>query len=103
MIPFVLVGLGTAVAAFAIWFGRVELTIRGQEVELFRGVGSIGRRSRFDLASVTGISIKRSNITRNNRPVDHISIDGPGVTFGSGLNDSQQKFLAAALRTVAGV
>lgn len=103
MIPFVLVGLGMASAAITVLFGRVELTVRGQEVELFRGVGSIGRRTRFDLTTVTGVRIKESSIRQNGRPMHHISVDGPGITFGAGLNDNQKQFLAGALRGVAGV
>jgi hypothetical protein len=103
MIPFVLVGLGMATATIAIWFGRAEVTIRGKDAVLFRGVGSVGRRTPFDLTSVTGVSIEKSNISRNGRPMQHISIDGPGITFGTGFNKDQQKFIVASLRKVAGV
>lgn len=103
MIPFVLIGLGMATATIVIWFGRAEVTIRGKDAQLFRGVGSLGLRTRFDLTSVTGVSIEKSNISRNGRPMQHISIEGPGITFGSGFNKDQQKFIVAALRKVAGV
>jgi hypothetical protein len=102
-IPFVLVGLGTALAAAVIWFGRAELTIRGNDAVLFRGVGGLGLRSRFDLSTVTGVGIATASWTRNNQPVHHISIEGPGINFGTGFSKDQQKFLVAAIRKVAGV
>jgi len=100
--PFLLIGALAAGLVLLMLFGRVEVTIRGQEGSIFTGAGAWGRRQLFDLASVTGVALRPSNWTKNNQPQYAICLDGPALKFGSALPDPKRQFIAAALRKVLG-
>jgi hypothetical protein len=103
MIPFVLIGAVTGVLALMMLFGRVEVTVRGGEGQVFTGIGGVGRRKRFDAAAVTGVAVRYAGWQQNRQPQYAIYLEGPTpVKFGSMLTPERRAFIAAALRKVLG-
>lgn len=99
--PFVLIGLGTAAAAVLGLFGRVQVTLRGQEATVFTGVGHIGWNRRFAADTVRDVRIKESGSSTNNKPNKHIVIDADKtVKVGVLLSDARLRWLAGVLRRV---
>lgn len=99
MIPFVLVGLGTAGVALMALFGRVEVTIRGMDARAFTGIGPLGWSRRFDASSVKDVTIERANSSTNGKPDRHIVVDAGDrtVKLGSVLSRARRRWLAGAL------
>ena len=106
LIPFVLVGFGTFLGAVYVLFGRMTLTLSPGTGELFRGVGSLGRRQQFLLAKDSRISIEASNIQQNNKVLNKIVVeqpDGKPFEFGTGIAEKEaQQYVAALLRQMRG-
>ncbi len=79
-------------------FGRVEIRLRGDDGEVFTGVGPIGRTKHFQLSEVTGVHME---VTKRSKGgiTKQIVIDGPTpIKFGSMLNYARQEFLLAVLK-----
>lgn len=106
LIPFVLVGFGTFLGAVYVLFGRMTLTLTPGRGELFRGVGSLGRRQQFFLAKDARVSIEASNIQQNHKVLDKIVVeqpDGKPFGFGTGIAEKEaQQYAAALLRQMRG-
>lgn len=101
LIPFVLVGIGTAIAAIMGLVGRVTITLRGQEATAFTGVGPIGWRRRFDASSVRTVRIRESGSSTNDQPNKHIVIEADKtVKIGLLLSDKRRRWLAGVLSRV---
>jgi hypothetical protein len=99
--PFVLIGIGTAAAAVLGLFGRVQITLRGQDATVFTGVGPIGWTRRFNADTVRDVRIKESGSSTNNKPNKHIVIDADKtVKVGVLLSDARLRWLAGVLRRV---
>ena len=106
LIPFVLVGAGTFTGAFYVLFGRMTLILIPGRGELFRGVGSLGRRQQFLLEKDSCISIEASSIRRNHEVLNKIVVgqpDGKTFEFGTGIEEAEaQQYIAALLRKMRG-
>lgn len=106
LIPFVLVGAGAFLGAVYVLFGRMTLTLTPGRGELFRGVGSLGRRQQFFLAKDARVSIEASNIQQNNKVLNKIVVeqpDGKPFEFGTGIAEEEaQQYAAALLRQMRG-
>lgn len=102
MIPFILVGLVTAVAVLFYLFGAVRVTMRGTEGLITTGVGPILRRRRFNPADVVDVAIEPASWRQNNQTVYQIVLKTMDLKFGSGLTTARREFLAAALRQQLG-
>jgi hypothetical protein len=101
LVPFVIVGGVTAVLALVGVFGNVEVTIRGAEGEVFTGVGTIGRRRRFDATRVTDVRIVDSGARNNERVVHAVCIEAERpLKLASMATASRRDWLAGALKTV---
>lgn len=98
MVPFVLVGIATAIAAGFCFIGRVETRLRGTEGTAFVGIGTLGWRKQFNASEVTDVTIDAATWQQNNRVVYQIVLRGPDIRFGGGLSEERRKFVAAALR-----
>lgn len=92
--------------AVYVLFGRMTLTLSPGTGELFRGVGSLGRRQQFLLAKDSRISIEASNIQQNNKVLNKIVVeqpDGKPFEFGTGIAEKEaQQYVAALLRQMRG-
>lgn len=103
MIPFVLVGVGTASAAAIGLFGRLEVTLRGQEGTVFTGVGPIGWRRRFAADLVKSVRVTDSRTSTNGRTNKQIVIEADKtVNLGVMLSDARRRWMAGVLRRVLG-
>lgn len=106
LIPFILVGFGTLLGAVYVLFGRMTLTLAPGRGELFRGVGSLGRRQQFFLAKDARVSIETSNIQQNHKVLNKIVVeqpDGKPFEFGTGIAEEEaQQYAAALLRQMRG-
>lgn len=106
LIPFVLVGFGTLLSAVYVLFGRMTLTLTPGRGELFRGVGSLGRRQQFLLAKDARVSIEASNMQQNHKVLNKIVVDQPDgkpFEFGTGIAEKEaQQYVAALLRQMRG-
>lgn len=106
LIPFVLIGLGTFFSAVYVLFSRIMLILTPGRGELFRGVGSLGRRQQFLLAKDSCISIEASNIQENHRVLNKIIVEQPSgkpFEFGTGIAEKEaQQYVAALLRQMRG-
>ncbi len=104
LLPFVLVGIGMLCAAVYQLFGAIKLTVRPGHAELFRGIGSIGRRQKFLLSKDKEIAVVDSNISQNHRVLKMIEVEQPegdSFCFGTALHgEPAQEYFAAVLRSM---
>lgn len=98
MLPFILIGLLTALIAVMCLVGKLTITFRGDSGLVSTGVGPIALRRRFNPAEITSVTIDRASWRQNNRPVYQIRLNGTKVRLGSGLTKVRREFIAAALR-----
>lgn len=105
MIPFVLVGIGTACVAIVSWAGEVRVTIGDRtdhdSATVFLGLKNLGWKRRFKPSAVKSVTIGDSGVSVNNRPQPGIIIqtDKP-LKFGSMLADDRRRWMAATLRVL---
>lgn len=83
-------------------FGRVEVSLLGENADVFTGVGSIGTRKRVRWGDVAAVTIAREAMGRvNGLPVYPLVLDGPTpVRFGTLLSDDRKRFVRRALGTM---
>ena len=101
-----LFGIPFLVASIVVWtmtamnvFGRVELKIRGDEGELFTGIGSIGWTRRFVLSDFNKISESVGSQSVRGGSTSKIVLEGARrLTFGSMLNQERRFFVIESLR-----
>ena len=104
--PFIAIGLGMIAALLACLAGRSEVWINGPEGVVFRGIGAIGLRTRFETSGVKDLRIEdrswRDSDGDRQRKTNIVieTASGKQITFGSMLTDERRKFVAAALRRV---
>ena len=82
--------------------GKVEVTIHGLDAEVFTGVGSIGRRKKFNLSEVNRVVEAQSNYRT---PVSGygtgIAAEGSRrVVFGTMLSNERRYYVAGVLRAI---
>jgi hypothetical protein len=100
MIPFVLVGIATAVIALGAIWGKTEVTIDGHRGAVRTGVGPLRWTKKFDAGAVAKIRTKQSTTTVNSKPLRDIVMEaGPKtLKFGSLLSERRQAWLVAMLK-----
>ena len=99
LIPFVLVGVGTAMAAVLGLAGHYRVTLRGVEGEAFTGVGPIGWTRRFDASTVKSVKIKYADSETNDKPNKEIVIDADRtVKFGVMLTERRRQWMVGVVR-----
>jgi hypothetical protein len=77
--------------------GKILIRVEGSQGTLFRGVGPIGWKQRFNWSAVTGI--RRTQRMGRNSTYDQITIDAAKeLSFASGVKRERFEFLLAALR-----
>ncbi len=95
LIPFLLIGLGTAVAALYLFFGRTALTVDREQVVFVRSLFGrewVRRRPASDCVGVD----QRLAYSRNDQPVQGIGIAFGGNrawVLGSGLPEREREWL----------
>jgi len=87
-----------AITLMSIW-GKVEITIRGDEGTVFSGVGHIGRRKHFKCSDIT---IVREELQRTQKSSYHeVILEGATrIKFGSMLNEERRYFIMEVMRTM---
>lgn len=100
LIPFVLVGIATAVIALGAIWGKTEVAIDGHRGAVRTGVGPLRWTKKFDAGAVSKIRTKQSSTTVNSKPLRDIVMEaGPKtLKFGSLLSERRQAWLVAALK-----
>lgn len=99
-IPFILVGVFSLMLTVYLLFVRVKLILNPGHAELFRGIGSCGRRRKFRLAKNARISIEESNLYHTRRVVRKIVVEQPEgrpFSFGTDFSDEEVRQSVAAL------
>lgn len=102
--PFILIGLAMIGAFLSSLGGRTEIRIGPTEGVIFNGIGSIGRRKRFNSETVRDVRIEteewRSRKGRRNQKKSILVAmqDGKQHKFGSMLREDRLKFVAGAMR-----
>lgn len=106
--PFVLVGVWMLWSAAMAVGGRVEVTLRGDDLDVFSGIGPVGRRRRVSATGVEGV-IEEVRVTRTSRGTTTtrsilLTVPGTkGVRFGAGLRQERRDFVVGMLKRVLGV
>lgn len=101
MIPFILVGIGTAYIALLGLVGKVTVRISDTGSSVFTGVGRIGWRRRFDARQVKGVKKGETEYRENGRTKPLIILESdPPVRLGSLLLDERREWLGGALQQV---
>jgi hypothetical protein len=100
--PFVLVGLGVAMAALFSLFGRHEVRLRDTQGTVFTGVGPIGWRRKFDASAVKAVKFVDSSVETNGKRGRLIAIECTSsvLRFGTALDDPRRVWLGGALKAV---
>lgn len=106
-IPFVLVGCWMLYTSLMSFGGRVVVTLRGDDLAVFTGVGSMGRTRRVAASMIERveehISVRRSkNGTTTTRSILLAVPVGKGVKFGGMLADARRQFMLAILKQTIG-
>ena len=97
-IPFILGTLLMLWANLMGLFGKVRLTVQGNEGEIFTGFGTIGRTKRFRINEVTKV---REQVSRGKSTTYSIVIEGPEeVRFGSELSTPRREFFMQVLKKI---
>ena len=102
--PFILIGLAMIGAFLSSLGGRTEIRIGPTEGVIFNGIGSFGRRKRFNTETVRDVRIQNEEWRgRHGRRNQKKSIlietqDGKQHKFGSMLREDRMNFVASALR-----
>lgn len=98
MIPFVLAGLGVAFGFILAAFGKVRVTIDGNNGRVRTGVGLLSWTRSFEVSNVKAVTFGQTAYVVNNRHKPLIVIEAAKtLQFGSGLSDRRRKWLAAML------
>ena len=99
MLPFIAVGLITAMVFLSCLAGKLEIRIRGVDGRIFTGIGFIGWNKRFDAGSVRSVTIETSNSTTNGHVDKHILIETKDdeIKVGSGLSKVRRRWIAGML------
>lgn len=104
LIPFILCGIGTLVYAIMSWIGRYSVTVAGTRVQTFYGVGPIGYRRRFDATLIQKVTIERTGIESNEKPMKAIVLWMPEKkNIAMSLDEVKQRYFAAWLRNELGL
>ena len=105
-----LIGLPFLIGSFFLWggtlmamFGKVTVSIAGDEGRTFTGVFGIGRRKRFDWSSIKSVKQETNyRSSSNNRRQQVIALERAGessIRFGSMLNSERTEFVLRVLRS----
>ena len=101
MIPFQLIGLGLLTGTLMMLFGHGELRFRDGALEMFSGIGRIGRRRRWMVADIRNVSVEQTRMQVNGRQVRGVAIvtaDGRRRFIGRSLDAEKQQFLVNLIR-----
>lgn len=101
--PFMAVGAGLVGNLALTVAGRTEVRIAGGTVEVFTGVGPVGRRRRFEACDAKDVRLDETSSGRGEdasvRRCIGVDLEGGRVVrFGHGLREDRRMFVAAALR-----
>ena len=79
--------------------GKVTVTVDSHEGVVFTGVGSLGRRKRFNWFNMTAVREEASQMNRPGSRGSCVILEGKErIKFGSGVRDDRRYFLLQALR-----
>jgi hypothetical protein len=99
--PFVLIGLFVLGLFFMALAGRVQVTIDRDAGTVFTGVGSIGRRQRFNALAITSVRLYHAAPGRNGQNSHAVEINGARrIRFGSMLSAQRAAWLCVATRII---
>ena len=82
-------------------FGRSELRFRDGALEMFSGIGRVGRRRRWELADIRKVAVEPTGMQQNGRQVEGVAIvtaDGRRRFIGRNLDAEKQQFLVNLIR-----
>ncbi len=97
------VGLIVTFIALRLLLGHGELRCRDGELELFTGIGAVGRTRRVRFGDITRIAIMESNIRTNNGPLYGVGIQlsgGKTLWLLRGAKPERQEYAVNFLRTL---
>jgi len=100
LIPFVLVGIGTALVALIGLLGSLRIRIDPTAVRVRTGLGPLAWTRTIDPTRITRVSIGQTSWQQNNRtlPLIVIAAADREVKFGSQLSPERRNWMAAVLR-----
>jgi hypothetical protein len=98
LMPFCLLAAYLWAAAALSIGGKIEVSVRGDDGNVFKGCRSIGWKRRFEWDQIKKIRIAKV-YAENRRTRQKISLEGENVlSFGTGLKASRLRFMLVALR-----
>lgn len=104
--PFIAVGALLIAGVASAIAGRTELLVRPSEGVVFSGIGSLGRRQRFNPALVKDVRLEErrwrdsDGDARRKSEVVLTLQDGKELRFGTALPPERRRFMAAAARQI---
>jgi len=106
-LPILGVGLWMLWSAAMAIGGRVEVTLRDDDLRVFTGVGPLGRSRHISAASIAGVVDHEEVIRTSRSPIRRRVIllrvpGGDGVMFGAALNQRRRDFMIENLQRVLG-
>lgn len=100
--PFVLVAAGLIPAGLYLLFGKIEIRGRDGVVEIFTGVGRVGRHCRFEREAIQTVGFE--TVRNDGHDWEYIAItmrNGRRHTFGQSIPEPQRRFICDYLRRLA--
>lgn len=97
--PFILIGVGTLIAAIYGFFGRIVVSVAGSEGRIRNIAGPFHWTRRFDASDVQSISMGQTSYQVNNRHLPRIEIRTGEKTIGlcNGLRDDRMRWVLGSL------
>lgn len=81
-------------------FGKVRVVLDGEYSEIYRGVGLIAWRNRFDFSNIKCVTIQKSTLSVNDEVQNEINLimnEGDPIKFGAMMQDEAKTYIAAAI------
>lgn len=107
--PFILVGLGILAALVGALMGRTVVRLRPGEGVVFSGIGSWGKRQRFDPGSIRTVLLEEATEAKpgkirsgSGQEIVLKTAQGGEIRLGSDLPPARRMFVAATLARLLG-
>lgn len=107
LLPFIAIGVGMLLGFIDALAGSTRVEVRAGAVEVFSGVGPIGRRRRFDVGDVRDVQLvqlrrkrARSDDESTGQAIAVEMVAGAAVHLGQSLPSARRAYLCAALHDV---
>jgi hypothetical protein len=99
-IPFLLGTIVLVSVILGLLFGKLRVVLDGENSEIYRGVGMIAWRNRFDFSNLKCVTIQKGTMSVNDVVQNEICLimhEGDTIKFGAMMHEESRTYVAAAI------